>query len=154
MLPVSTAFDSVDTARRAWLAGNVPAKKIDVHGWETPQWVYFLSGMPAALRKEQLADLDQVFGLTRSSNAQVAGAWLVLVIRNQYQPGYQRLEEYLRSTGLTSLIVPLYAELEKTPAGATLAKRVYAVAKPFYQARTIAAVDAVIRSDSENEDDE
>jgi aminopeptidase N len=154
VLPVSTAFDSVDTARRAWLAGNVPAKKIDVHGWETPQWVYFLSGMPAALRKEQLADLDQVFGFTRSSNAQVAGAWLVLVIRNQYQPGYQRLEEYLRSTGLTSLIVPLYAELQKTPAGATLARRVYAAAKPFYQARTIAAVDAVVRSDSENEDDE
>ena len=76
------------------------------------------------------------------------------MIRNGYQPGYQRLEEYLASTGRSSLIVPLYAELEKTPAGATLAKRVYAASKPFYQARTVAAVDAVVRADAGSEDDE
>jgi leukotriene-A4 hydrolase len=154
LLPTSTAFDSVDASRSAWLAGKVPAKKIDTHGWETPQWVYFLSGMPETLRREQMADLDQAFGFTHSLNTQVAGGWFLLVIRNNYQPGFQRLEEYLESTGRSSLIVPLYAELVKTPAGATLAKRVYALAKPFYHARTIAAVDTIVRPDSENEDDE
>jgi aminopeptidase N len=153
-LPASSAFDVVDSTRAAWLAGSVAAKKIDVRAWETPQWVYFLAGMPQSLRKDQLAELDQNFGFTRSTNAQVQSAWFVLVIRNQYQPGYQKLEEYLESTGRSALIVPLYSELEKTPAGATLAKRVYALAKPFYQARTVAAVDAVMHSDAENEDDE
>ena len=154
LVPVSTAFDAVDAARSAWLSGKVPAKKIDSRGWETPQWVYFLSGMPATLRRDQLADMDQAFGFNRSTNAQVASGWFLLVIRNGYQPGYQRLEEYLASTGRSSLIVPLYAELEKTPAGATLAKRVYAASKPFYQARTVAAVDAVVRADAGSEDDE
>ena len=50
--------------------------------------------------------------------------------------------------------MPLYAELEKTPAGAVLARRVYPLAKPFYQAQTVAAVDAVVHSDSESDDDE
>jgi aminopeptidase N len=154
LLPTSTAFDSVDASRGAWLAGKIPAKKIDTRAWETPQWVYFLSGMPATLRRDQMADLDQAFGFTHSGDAQVAGGWFLLVIHNNYQPGLQRLEEYLESTGRTSLIVPLYAELVKTPAGATLAKRVYALAKPFYHPRTVAAVDAVVRPDSENEDDE
>jgi aminopeptidase N len=153
MLPASAAFDTVDAARSAWLTGKVPARKIDTRGWETPQWQYFLFGMPA-LRRDQLADMDQAFGFNRSTNAQVAGAWFLLVIRNDYQPGYQRLEEYLESTGRSSLIVPLYAELVRTPAGATLAKRVYALAKPFYQARTAALVDAVVRPDAGNDDDE
>jgi aminopeptidase N len=154
LLPASAAFDAVDAARSAWLTGKVPAKKIDTRGWETPQWLYLLSGMPATLRRDQMADMDQAFGFNRSTNAQVAGRWFLLVIRNGYQPGYQRLEEYLESTGRSSLIVPLYAELLKTPAGAALAKRVYALAKPFYQARTVAAVEAVVRPDSGSEDDE
>jgi len=153
-LPASAAFDSVDAARSAWLSGKVPAKKIDTRGWETPQWLYFLSEMPATLRRDQMADVDQAFAFNRSVNAQVAAGWFLLVIRNGYQPGYQRLEEYLESTGRSSLIVPLYAELVKTPAGATLAKRVYALAKPFYQARTVAAVDAVVRPDAGSDDDE
>ena len=77
-----------------------------------------------------------------------------MVVRSDYQPAYQRLEEYLKSTGRTSLIEPLYAELVKTPAGATLARRVYPLAKSFYPAQTIAAVDAVVRSDAESDDDE
>jgi leukotriene-A4 hydrolase len=154
VLPASTAFDSVDAARSAWLAGRVPTRKIDTRGWETPQWVYFLSGMPATLRRDQLAELDQVFGFNRSSNTQVAGSWFLLVIRNDYQPGYQRMEEYLESTGRYSLVVPLYAELMKTPAGATLAKRVYALAKPFYHAQTVAGVDKVVHPDAESDDDD
>jgi leukotriene-A4 hydrolase len=154
LLPASTAFDSVDAARNAWLAGRIPAKKIDSHGWETPQWVYFLSGLPATLRRDQMAELDQAFGFDRSANAQEAGGWFLLVIRNDYQPAYPHLEEYLKTTGRTSLIVPLYAELVKTPAGTTLARRVYPLAKPFYAAQTVAAVDAVVRSDAENDDDE
>jgi aminopeptidase N len=154
VLPASTAFDAVDAARSAWLAGRMPAKKIDTHGWETPRWVYFLSGMPATLHRDQLMELDQAFGFNRSLNAQVAGSWFLLVIRNDYQPGYQRMEQYLESTGRSSLIVPLYAELMKTPAGAILAKRVYALAKPLYQAQTVAAVDSVVRPDAESDDDQ
>ena len=39
-------------------------------------------------------------------------SWLLLVIRNSYQPGYQRLEQYLEiDRPFQTLIVPLYAEL-------------------------------------------
>ena len=97
--------------------------------------------MPAALRKEQLADLDQAFGLTRSGNAEVADSWFLLVIRNGYQPSYPRLEEYLKTVGRRKLIAPLYEELMKTPAGAAMAKRVYALARPGYHPQTAAAID-------------
>ncbi len=88
-------YESVDATRSAWLAGKIPAKKLDTRAWVTPQWTYFLDGMPGPLRKDQLNDLDQAFGFTRSANAEIASSWFVLVIKSAYQPSYVRLEEFL-----------------------------------------------------------
>jgi leukotriene-A4 hydrolase len=147
-------YESVDAMRSAWLAGKIPAKKLDTRAWVTPQWTYFLAGMPAPLRKDQLNDLDQAFGFTRGGNAEIASSWFVLVIKSGYQPSYARLEEFLESNGRQTLLVPLYTELMKTPGGEVLAKRVFALARPVYQARTAAALDAIVNPGSDNADDE
>ena len=153
VLPTSNSFEPVDAARQLWLAGRTPAKKLATRDWDAPQWLYFLDGMPAALRKEQLADLDQAFKLTSGANSVVAARWYLLVIRNGYQPSYQRLEQYLQTVGRRKLIVPLYEELMKTPAGATLAKRVYARARPGYHPLAAASIDRIVTPASETEDD-
>jgi aminopeptidase N len=143
VLPVSSAFQPVAEARSAWLGGTLPAKKFGLD-WVTQQWLYFLDGMPAALSAAQLGNLDQAYGLTRSQNAEIGHSWLELVIRNNYQPGYARLEEYLKTIGRRKLIAPLYAELMKTPSGSEFAKRVYAKARPGYHPDTAAAIDAIV----------
>jgi leukotriene-A4 hydrolase len=66
------------------------------------------------------------------------------VIRNDYRPGYARLEEYLKAIGRRKLIAPLYTELMKSSSGSEFAKRVYAKARPAYQAETAAAIDAIV----------
>ncbi len=147
-------YESVDTARSAWLSGAVRAKKLDTRSWVTPQWTYFLDSMPGALRKDQMAELDQTFGFSKSPNAEIAASWFVLVIKSQYQPGYARLEGFLETNGRQTLLAPIYVELMKTPAGETLAKRVYAAARPLYQAHTAAALDAIVNPGSETADDE
>jgi aminopeptidase N len=143
VLPVSSAFAPVDDARAAWLAGTLPAKQLD-HGWVTQQWLHFLDNMPAALSAGQLGDLDRTYGFTNSRNAQIERSWFELVIRNNYQPGFARLEEYLTSIGRRLLIEPLYTDLMKTPSGAAFAKRVYAKARPGYHPETVAAIEAII----------
>jgi leukotriene-A4 hydrolase len=147
VLPVSTAFDSVDDARAAWLAGRAQVKGFGLD-WVTQQWLYFLNKMPETLSAQQMADLDKAYGFTRSQNAEIEHSWLRLVIRNGYQPGYARLEQYLTTIGRHKLIVPLYTDLMKTPAGAVFAKRVYAKAKPGYHPETVAAVDAIVNPDA------
>jgi leukotriene-A4 hydrolase len=77
----------------------------------------------------------------------------LLVIRNQYQPSYARLEEYLRTVGRRKLVRPLYEELMKTSAGSARAKRVYALARPGYHPLTVAAIDAIVNPPSEMTDD-
>jgi hypothetical protein len=146
-------YESVDATRTAWLAGKLPAKKLDTRAWVTPQWTYFLDGMPGPLRKDQLNELDQAFGFTRSANAEIASSWFVLVIKSTYQPSYPRLEEFLETNGRETLLAPLYAELMKTPGGEALAKRVFALARPLYQAHTAAALDALVNPGSDNADD-
>ena len=147
-------YGSIDTARSAWLSGKIAAKKLDTRDWVTPQWTYFLDNMPAPLRKDQMAELDQVFGFTRSPNAEIAASWFGLVIKSAYQPSYARLEEFLRTNGRETLLMPLYVELMKTPGGEALAKRVFPLAKPLYQARTAAALDAVVNPGSETASDD
>jgi leukotriene-A4 hydrolase len=154
VLPASNAFQPVDEARGAWLGGKVPAKKLDTRDWAAQQWMYFLEQMPGVLRKEQLAELDQAFGFTHSGNAEVVRRWLILVIRSAYQPSFARLEEYLETIGRVRLIEPLYVELMKTPAGATLAKRVYALARPGYQSEAVAAIDPIVNPPAEPSDDD
>jgi aminopeptidase N len=147
-------YESVDATRSAWLAGKTPAKKLDTRAWVTPQWTKFLDGMPGTLRRDQLTELDQAFGFTHSANAEIASSWFVLVIKSAYQPGYARLEEFLKTNGRETLIAPVYAELMKTPGGEVLAKRVFALARPVYQAHTAAALDAIVNPGSDRADDE
>jgi leukotriene-A4 hydrolase len=151
VLPVSSAFEPVDKARTAWLAGNTPPKTLmlDTHDWVTQQWLYFLDNMPAALSTKQLADLDQTFKFTQTPNAEIARSWLLLGIRNSYQPSFPRLQEYLKTIGRPKLIKPLYAELMKTPAGAAFAKNSFAQARAGYDARVAAAIDAVVNPPDE-----
>jgi hypothetical protein len=143
VLPVSSALSQVDETRTAWLSGTLQPKKFGLD-WVTQQWLYFLDNMPAAPDTQLLGRLDQAYGLTRSQNAEIEHSWLALAIRNNYQPSYARLEEYLTTIGRRKLIEPLYVDLMKTPSGSGFAKRVYAKARPGYHPVTAAAIDAIV----------
>jgi leukotriene-A4 hydrolase len=151
VLPVTTLFQPVDAAREAWLAGKLEAKKIGV-GWVAQQWLYFLEGMPANLSVAQLAELDKAFGLSKSPNAEIGHSWFKLVIANDYQPAFPRLEEYLKTIGRRKLIEPLYESLMKTPAGTEVAKRVFAKARPGYHPETVKAIDAIVAPKEETDE--
>jgi leukotriene-A4 hydrolase len=143
VLPVSSALSPVDDARAAWLAGTLAPKKFGLD-WVTQQWLYFLDNMPASLTAKQLGDLDKAYGFTRSENAQIEVSWLKLVIQNNYQPSYPRLEEYLKTIGRRILVEPLYTDLMKTSSGTEFAKRVYTKARPGYHPETVKAIDAIV----------
>jgi leukotriene-A4 hydrolase len=150
VLPESGVFQAVDAARTAWLEGRTAAAKLESRDWVTQQWLYFLNDMPAVLTLKQLTELDTAFAFTRTRNAEIAHSWLKIVIRNGYQPGFARLEEYLKTIGRRKLIQPLYEELMKTPAGATLARRVYGQARPGYHPQAAAAIDAIVGKDEDD----
>jgi leukotriene-A4 hydrolase len=143
VLPATAMFQPVDASRDAWLSGKPAAKQMGLD-WVAQQWLYFLDNMPATLRPAQLAELDKAFGFTKSPNAEIAHSWFKLVIANDYQPAYGRLEEYLTTIGRRKLIEPLYGALMKTAPGALVAKRVFTKARPGYHPETVKAIEAIV----------
>jgi leukotriene-A4 hydrolase len=149
VLPTTVMFQPVDGARAAWLEGKLQPKKFGLD-WVAQQWLYFLDNMPANLSAAKLAELDKAYGFSKTPNAEIAHSWFLLVIANNYQPSYPRLEEYLTTIGRRKLIAPLYEALMKTPPGADLAKRVFAKARPGYHSETVAAIEAIVNPPAES----
>jgi leukotriene-A4 hydrolase len=122
--PQSAAFARVDAARSAFVDG-MPAAALEVSGWSTRQWQYFLDGLPERLTPEQLAALDAAFDLSDGRNAAIAARWFCVVARNGYTPAYAAMERHLKSIGRMLLIVPVYRELAKSEDGRALAQRLF-----------------------------
>jgi leukotriene A-4 hydrolase/aminopeptidase len=143
-VPESDAFVNVDSARDAWLGGNMSANEIDTNAWTVHQWLYFLNNMPEQLNDKQLLALDTAFDLTNSKNNEIAHSWLMIAVQNEYKPAYDRLFDYLTSIGRNKLVKPLYRELSKTKEGKAFAKKAFDKAKAGYHPLTVSANEGFV----------
>ncbi|MCX2781989.1 M1 family metallopeptidase [Microbulbifer thermotolerans] len=146
--PMSDAFSKLDPVRQQWLDGKIRAGDIDTQGWTFHQWKYFLDGMPEKLSAEQLKELDAAFGLTESKNNEVAFSWLMIAVRNDYQPAYARLESFLTGIGRNKFVRPLYRAMVET-GKKDEAARIFENAKAGYHPLTVKVNSRVIYGDEQ-----
>lgn len=139
----SEAFSKVDAQVAAWASGTAAAN-LDTEGWNTHQWLHFLRGLPEELSEQQMADADAAFGFTASGNSEILHAWLHHVIRNQYEAGYPALRTFLTEMGRRKFLKPLYERLAETPEGTSMAKEIYAEARPGYHSVSTATIDEIL----------
>jgi hypothetical protein len=137
--PVSDAFTKV--ARQS----EMPASKIDARGWTTQEWLHFLKALPQDVTAQRLAELDRAFKFTQTGNAEILDEWLLIAVRNHYEPAYARLEEFLISVGRRKYLKPLYTELAKTPDGKARAAAIYKKARPGYHPIAATTIDAILK---------
>src|ERR1041385_8192729 len=152
--PASPACGKVEEQAKRWLDGKISAAQIPEAKWTTQEWLHFLKfvqeqiatsaerGSSPTVREgvkqpiegaaDRMRDLDRLFHLTRSGNSEIAFQWLLMSIRNRYEPAYPRLEEFLLTIGRRKFIKPLYEELAKTPEGKKRALAIYRRARPTY----------------------
>ncbi|WP_426492226.1 M1 family metallopeptidase [Hymenobacter sp. 102] len=142
--PVSSErFAAVDAAGQSWQRGT-PAVQLPTGSWSSHEWVHFLQHLPRPLSREQLAELDAAFGLTRSGNSEILAAWFPLTIAAGYAPADEPLHQFLRHVGRRKFLTPLYRALLTTPGGPERARQVYAQARPNYHAVTTSTLDALV----------
>lgn len=144
-VPQSGAFTSVDQARQAWLTGEQAASGIAVSDWTVQQWLHFLNNMPSELSQDQLAELDTAFNLTQGQNNEIVHSWLLIAIKHQYQPAFERLHSYLVSIGRNKLVRPLYKALSETEWGKPMAQKAFAEAKDGYHPLTVKANESFVQ---------
>jgi leukotriene A-4 hydrolase/aminopeptidase len=145
-LPGSDALEEVATSAKAWIAGDTGLAGIPTGDWSTQEWLHFLRSLPEQLSPEQMQQLDTAFGFTKAGNSEIAHQWLLIAVRNQYQPAYPRVEEFLTTVGRRKFLRPLYEELAKTPEGRQRAEEIYAKARSGYHPISQVAVDELLKT--------
>jgi leukotriene A-4 hydrolase/aminopeptidase len=154
--PTSTAFSKVEEQAKRWMRGEVKAASIPTATWTTQEWLHFLGSLPMTgetadttlpfvLDRRKMAELDQAFHLTQSGNSEISFQWLMMSIKNHYQPADARLEEFLMTIGRRKFIKPLYEELAKTPEGKERALAIYRRARATYHPISVTSIDEVLK---------
>ena len=143
--PVSDAFTKVAEQAKRWASGETPAAMIETAGWTTHEWLHFLKALPQQMGVEKMAELDHAFKFTQTGNSEILDEWLLIAVRNHYEPAYSRIEEFLISVGRRKYVKPLYTEMAKTPEGKARALAIYKKARPGYHPITASTVDAILK---------
>ncbi len=137
-------FAVVDTARNSWLtSGTLPSKTL-TEKWSTQEWSHFLDGMPATLTLAQVQQLDAAYHFTGTANGEIAMRWYPLSVRSGHAEARRDMAAFLERVGRRKLIMPIYAELVKTPEGLAFAKATYNRARPGYHPITRASVEEML----------
>ncbi|QPB84908.1 aminopeptidase [Pseudoalteromonas rubra] len=140
--PTSDAFDKVDAATKAWLEGNSTLDSIPTASWTVHEWLHFINNLPRDLAENKMVALDQAFGLTDSTNAELAFAWFMLAVGNGYEAIYPALDKHLSGIGRRKLIVRLYKSLVAN-GKRDWAYQVYQKARPGYHPLAQGTIDAI-----------
>jgi leukotriene-A4 hydrolase len=143
VLPVTNMLQPVDEARAAFTSGKLQAKQFG-SDWLAEQWIYFFDNLAGTLSSAQLTALDQAHGFSASTDGELQCSWFNQVIASDYRAAFPRLEQFLSMVGRTKLIQPLYVQLMKTDSGSTLARKIYAKARPAYHPETVAVIDPIV----------
>jgi aminopeptidase N len=141
----SPRFGKVDAALAAFNKGTLRAAELPAAGWSPQEWLRFLNELPDAVSAERPQALDERWQLTATGNSEIAHAWFRVGLRCGYRAIDGALDRYLTTIGRRKLIVPLYQELLKTPAGRERARAIYARARPGYHPIVQSALDALLR---------
>ena len=141
----SSRFATVDQMLKR-LAGGVAAASLlpATADWSSHEWMHFLTGLPASLTTEQLANLDAAFGFTDSGNAEILAAWFPHTLRAGYEPADAAMASFLRHVGRRKFLVPLYRALLATPDGPARARAIYQKARPNYHSVATGTLDALL----------
>lgn len=139
----SDRFNAVERELNAWQSGT-PAAQLQTEGWSSHEWLHFIRKLPEDISQDQLRELDQVFGFTRSGNSEVLAAWFLHTIAHAYEPAEPALRDFLTSVGRRKFLMPLYKKLIETEEGVTLAKDIYAKARENYHFVSVNSLDELL----------
>ncbi|HYH80404.1 MAG TPA: M1 family metallopeptidase, partial [Longimicrobium sp.] len=140
----SDAFARVEAQARRFGTGTLAAQLVTT-GWTTQEWQHFLGALPQTMTAAQLGDLERTFDLSRR-NSEILFAWLMIAVRNRYEPALPALEQFLTSQGRRKFVRPLFGALMEQGAwGQAHARRIYAQARPGYHPVTSGSVDAIVK---------
>jgi leukotriene-A4 hydrolase len=142
-VPRSDRFAKVEKILGAWKTTGLDTAA--TRDFSTHEWLHFVKNLPDTLNDSEMKELDQFGDFTASGNSEITAEWLLLCVRNEYEPAYGKLESFLVNTGRRKFLTPLYTELAKTAAGKERARAIYQKARPNYHFVAINTIDKLLK---------
>lgn len=147
--PESDRFEQVEKVVEAWVSGEpigtlISQEELLTKQWSSHEWIHFIRNLPESMTIDQMKSLDDYLKFTYSGNSEILTAWMIHVIRNHYEPGYENLENFLVSVGRRKFLMPLYTELTKTDDGMMMARQIYTKARDNYHYVSVNSIDALL----------
>lgn len=141
--PTSKRFAEVDSLRATFIAGQL-FPKFTTSSWSTNEWLYFIRGFPVNVDGYRLSQLDKIYKLKDSDNAEIAAAWYELTLRNGYgNEILPEIEAFLIRVGRRKFLTPIYRAMKERGLLAE-ARSTYAKARPGYHAVTRGTIDELL----------
>ncbi len=141
----SSLLEAVTAQANDWTAGKVTTSNLKTARWSFHEWLHFLRALPDRLEPKQMDELANTLKLKDNNNSEIQSQWLLMSIRNDYQPSQAQLERFLMTVGRRKLIVPLYEELLKTPKGRKLAQTIFDKARASYHPIAIETLESMFK---------
>ncbi|HEX7365755.1 MAG TPA: M1 family metallopeptidase [Pelobium sp.] len=142
--PVSSAFAKIDTLVTQLMATK-NASGLSKQIKPTNGKLYFINKLPDNSGIALLTRVDEEFGFTNSSNAEIQCAWYVLALKNNYASAYPNIKEFLTTVGRRKFLLPLYKEMLKSPEGKKMAQDIYKIARPNYHSVAYNSLDPLLK---------
>lgn len=134
---------AVDTEITRWNSGT-KAAELNAKSWATPEWLYFLRGIPHNESLERMEELDKTFHFSTSGNSEILAEWLEHSIQVGYKPAFPAIEKFLTTVGRRKFLKPLYQQLLRTNSGKELAWSIYVKARLGYHSVAVKTIDEMI----------
>jgi hypothetical protein len=144
LVPYSEELDRVEGVIAEYNNNRIKAKDIDITGYTTHHWLYFLRGLKG-LDSTKMLELDQNFKFTQTGNSEIACDWFKHCIDNQYEIAFPALSDFLIRVGRRKFLTPLYSRLAKTPHNKAWAIEVYQTARKGYHSVSYNTIDEVLK---------
>lgn len=113
-------------------------------GWDTVDWVIYLTAVPPTATAAQLEAIDAVHHLT-TGNAEILMHWLPLLIGADVEAAAPVVESFLTTVGRRRMVRPVYVALmAKSDRWRALARSIFEKAKPLYHPLTRESVAELV----------
>jgi leukotriene-A4 hydrolase len=148
-LPGNMVQVASDKFEKTKAAAAAFAEKGDNSGiqknWITAEWLDFLNSLPSELSTERLDALDKGYNLSKAGNSEILFAWLMVAMRNSYEPAYASCESFLTRQGRRKFLKPIYQTMQNNPKTLELGKSIYAKARKGYHPIAQTTIDAIVK---------
>lgn len=132
----SSSFDAIELELDSFVKSGLA---IDTAAFTTHHWLHFLRSASGVVNAEQMAQLDQLYGFTKSNNSEIAFEWFKLSLATGYTEARPAIEKFLLNVGRRKFTEPLYAALATNEPDRLWAIDIYERAKSGYHSITRAS---------------